>query len=54
MIEIHISLDVQSVLFGKYKTGIYIDYRFNNLVILTVKQFIFPVNINTTPFGAFM
>ena len=41
MFQIHISFDVQmqSVLFGKYKNRDL--YRFNKLVILTVKHFIF-------------
>ena len=36
MFEMHISFDIQSVLFGKYKNRNL--FRFNNLVILTVKQ----------------
>ena len=37
MFEIHISFDVQYVLFGKHKNRDL--FRFNNLVILTVKHF---------------
>ena len=38
MFEIHISFDIQSVLFGKYNNMNL--YRFKNLVIVTVKQYI--------------
>ena len=41
MFEIHISFDIQSVLFGKYKNRNL--FKFNNLLILIVKQVFFPV-----------
>ena len=48
MFEIHISFDIQSVLFGKYKNRNL--FRFNNLVILTVKQYIFSCKYKSHPF----
>ena len=48
MFEIHISFDIQSVLFGKYKNRDL--FRFNNLVILTVKQYNFSCKYKSHPF----
>ena len=50
--EIPISFDLIIVLFGEYENRDL--YRFDNLVFLTVKRYIFPVNINATRFWAYI